>query len=60
MIFISFSLEKIIMSCSYSAPFFPPNLLDTHKPNLQFANSLATYTGSLHSMNQISCPFSMA
>ena len=30
MIFISFSVEKIIIPCSYSAHFVPPNLLNTH------------------------------
>ena len=30
MIFISFSIEKIIIPCSYCALFVPPNLLHTH------------------------------
>ena len=30
MIFISFSVEKITIPCSYHAPFVPPNLLYTH------------------------------
>ena len=39
MIFISFSIEKIIIPCSYCAPFVPPNFLC--KSNLYLANSLA-------------------
>ena len=31
MIFISFSIEKIIILCSYHAPFVPPNLWHTHQ-----------------------------
>jgi len=31
MIFISISLEKNIIPCSYSATFAPPNLLYTHE-----------------------------
>ena len=42
MIFISFSIEKIIVPCSYCAPSVPPNLLHTTKPNLYLANSLAS------------------
>jgi len=34
------SIEKIIIPCSYPAPFVPPNLLHTHY-NLYLANSLA-------------------
>jgi hypothetical protein len=30
MILISFSIEKIVISCSYCALFVPPNLLHTH------------------------------
>ena len=30
MILVSFSIEKIIIQCSYSAPFVQPNLLHTH------------------------------
>jgi len=30
MIFISISIEKIIIPCSYHAPFVPPNFLYTH------------------------------
>jgi len=30
MIFISFPVEKIIIPCSYFAPFVPPDLLHTH------------------------------
>ena len=30
MIFISFSIEEIIIPCAYSGPFVPPNLLQTH------------------------------
>ena len=42
MIFISLPIEKIIVRCSYCAPFVPPNLLHTHtKYNLYLANSLA-------------------
>jgi len=41
MIFISFSIEKIIVPCSYCVPFVPPNLLHPTKSNLYLANSLA-------------------
>ena len=42
MIFISLTIEKITVPCSYCAPFVPPNLLHTHtKYNLYLANSLA-------------------
>jgi hypothetical protein len=37
MIFISFSIEKIIIPCPYCASFVPPNLLHTH----YLVNSLA-------------------
>ena len=30
MIFISFSIEKNLKPCSFSASFVPPNLLYTH------------------------------
>ena len=30
MIFVSFSIKKVIIPCSYSAPFVPPNFLHTH------------------------------
>jgi hypothetical protein len=42
MIFISFSIEKIIVPCPYCVPFVPPNLLHPTKSNLYLANFLAT------------------
>ena len=42
MISISFSIENVIVPCSYCAPFVPPNLLHPTKSNLYLANSLAT------------------
>ena len=30
MIFIFFSIENIMIPCSYCAPFVPPDLLHTH------------------------------
>ena len=41
MIFVSFSVEKIIIPCSYHAPFAPPNLLTPTKSNVYLANSPA-------------------
>jgi len=40
MIFVSFSIEKIIIPCSYCAPFVPPIPLHIQS-NLYLANSLA-------------------
>ena len=40
-IFISFSIEKIIIPCSYCALFVPPNLCTPTKSDLYLANSLA-------------------
>jgi hypothetical protein len=42
MIFVSLSLEKFIIPCSYYAPFVPPHFLRTpNKSNLYLVNSLA-------------------
>jgi hypothetical protein len=41
MIFVSFSMEKIIIPCSYRAPFVPTNSCILTKSNLHIANSLA-------------------
>jgi hypothetical protein len=44
-IFISLSIVKIIVSCSYCALFVPPNLLHPTKSNLYMVKSL-TAAGS--------------
>ena len=41
MIFVSISIEKIIIPCSYRAPIVPSNLLHTCQFNLHLVNSLA-------------------
>jgi len=47
MIFVSFSIEKNIIPCSYQAPFAPPNLLHTTKSNVYLPNSLAAVVREL-------------
>jgi hypothetical protein len=47
MIFISFRIVKIIVSCSYCALFVPPNLLHPTKSNLYLANFLAAAVSEL-------------
>jgi len=42
MIFVLFCIEKIIIPCSYCAPFFPLTSCTLTKSNLYLANSLTT------------------
>ena len=66
MLVVSFSIEKILISCSYHVPIIPPSPFTPTESNLYLANSLTAAVcepdlpGSLHSKHQISCSLIIA